>query len=143
MARPRVTRAIRQRVEAAAGGRCGYCLTPQAFTAMPLHIEHILPLAAGGTSDESNLWVACPLCNGYKGTQTGATDPETREVAPLYDPRRQDWTEHFYWSADGSLVLGSTPTGRASVVALKLNNPHLVRARLRWVAAGWHPPRAS
>lgn len=28
---------------------------------MPMHLEHIVPIAAGGTSDEDNLWLACPL----------------------------------------------------------------------------------
>jgi hypothetical protein len=59
--------------------RCGYCLTSQRLTAMPMHFEHILPRAAGGTSDEENLWLACPLCNGYKGIRTHYPDPETGE----------------------------------------------------------------
>jgi HNH endonuclease len=42
--------------------RCGYCLTSQRITAMPMHVEHIIPLAAGGTSAEEDLWLACPLC---------------------------------------------------------------------------------
>jgi hypothetical protein len=30
--------------------------------------------------------------------------------------------------------------GRATVDALKLNNPEIVAARVLWVGAGWHPP---
>lgn len=56
---------------------------------MPLHIEHIIPVATGGTSSEENLWLACPLCNGYKGTQTHATDPEYSQSASLFNPRQQ------------------------------------------------------
>jgi hypothetical protein len=30
-----------------------------------------------GYNNESNLWLACPLCNRYKGDKTAAVDPET------------------------------------------------------------------
>lgn len=33
-----------------------------------------------------------------------------------------------------------TPIGRVTIVSLKMNNPVIVAARLRWVIAGWHPP---
>jgi len=105
-----------------------------------MHVEHIIPQAAGGPSTEENLWLACPLCNGHKGTQTHGTDPESGEQVPLFNPRRQDWHGHFCWSEDGTLIVGRTACGRATVVALRLNNKHLVRARRRWVMAGWHPP---
>jgi hypothetical protein len=107
---------------------------------MPMHIEHIVPVVAGGTSLEDNLWLACALCNGYKATQINALDSVTGEIVPLYNPRRQRWASHFDWSADGTEILGQTPTGRATVFALKLNNEYLTRARRRWVAASWHPP---
>lgn len=107
---------------------------------MPLHVEHIIPIAAGGSSAEENLWLACALCNGYKGTQTSGRDPASGDVVPLFNPRRQVWAEHFRWSDDGTLVIGSTPTGRVTVETLKLNNVYLVRARARWAAVGWHPP---
>lgn len=105
-----------------------------------MHVEHIIPLAAGGNSDEENLWLACPLCNGFKGSQIHAVDPETGEIAPLFNPRRQNWHDHFEWRADGVEIQGVTPTGRATVGALKLNNEILTQARRRWVLAGWHPP---
>lgn len=107
---------------------------------MPLHLEHIVPVAAGGATVEENLWLACPLCNGHKGTQTHATDRETGAFAPLFNPRRQVWSDHFRWSDDGTLIVGTTPTGRATVDALRLNNGYLVQARARWVLAEWHPP---
>ena len=100
----------------------------------------VVPLAAGGPCDEENLWLACPLCNGYKGIQTHAHAPETGETVALFNPRRQVWSEHFCWSGDGVEILGLTSCGRATVVALKLNNESIIRARRRWVLAGWHPP---
>jgi len=59
---------------------------------------------------------------------------------PLFNPRRQRWLDHFSWSDDGTRVVGITPAGRATVMALRLNNAEIVAARRRWVAVGWHPP---
>ena len=140
MPRPYIADALRRKVMEDAQYRCGYCLTSQRFTAMPMHIEHLIPLAAGGTSDEENLWLACPLCNGAKGTRVRYPDPTTGEDAPLFNPRRDVWSAHFRWSDSGVEIIGLTPCGRATVAALKLNNEHLTRARCRWVLAGWHPP---
>lgn len=140
MARPYIARALREKIMAEARYRCGYCLTPRLFTAMPMHVEHIIPLAAGGSSDEDNLWLACALCNGYKREQTHRIDPLTGERVPLFNPRRQIWNEHFRWSEDGINIVGQTACGRATVIALKLNNPYFRQARSRWFAAGWHPP---
>lgn len=140
MARVRITKTLRQKVAIQAGNRCGYCLTPQSFTAMPMHVEHIVPLAKGGSTDEDNLWLACPLCNGHKGAQTQAVDPLTGISSLLFNPRLQGWGDHFEWSADGFMIVGKSVCGRATVVALQLNNGFLVSARRRWVMAGWHPP---
>jgi 5-methylcytosine-specific restriction endonuclease McrA len=62
---------------------------------MPLQIEHIKPLVAGGTSERNNLWPACPLCNGHKASRTHAPDPITGLETTLFNPREQKWDEHF------------------------------------------------
>ena len=80
---------LRRRVTEEGRSRCGYCLTSQTIVAVPMHIEHIVPLAAGGQTVPENLWLACPLCNRYKGVQTHAVDPETGERVPLFHPRAQ------------------------------------------------------
>ncbi len=105
-----------------------------------MHIEHIVPLAEGGSSNEDNLWLACPLCNLHKGIQTHAADPATAKLTRLFHPRQQRWSEHFEWSNDGVKILGKTDVGRATISALRLNNDLLMRARQRWVLASWHPP---
>ena len=124
-----------------AGPRCGYCRTSAKITGQPLTIEHIIPVARGGSSDEENLWLSCRRCNQYKGVQIEASDPRTGELVPLLNPRTQSWQEHFAWSGDGYRIIGLTSTGRATVVALRLNNDEIVAARRLWVGVGWHPPR--
>jgi hypothetical protein len=85
-------------------------------------IEHIIPLVKGGSSDESNLWLACPLCNGHKSSKVEAIDPQTETTVPLFNPRTQRWSDHFDWSDDGTQVIGITPMGRATVASLCLDS---------------------
>ena len=49
------------------------------------------------------------------GLEWGAT-------VPLFNPRMQNWVEHFAWSADGIRILGRTSIGRATVAALHLSD---------------------
>ena len=118
--------------------RCGYCLLPQSLNPNPLEIEHLLPTAKGGTDDEENLWLACRLCNGYKGVQTEAIDPKTAGSVALFNPKTQHWNEHFRW--DDEKIIGKTACGRATVQALKLNNEIILPVRKKWISAGWFPP---
>lgn len=107
-----------------------------------LEIEHIIPLSKGGSNDESHLWLACPLCNGHKASKIEAIDSITEKTVPLFNPRKQIWSEHFQWSEDGIKIIGKTPVGRATVSALRLSNdPDALEVRSYWVMAGWHPPQ--
>ena len=108
---------------------------------MPLQIEHLIPLVAGGTSAEDNLWLACPRCNLHKGSRTHARDPETGQRVSLFDPRRQQWADHFVWEQSGLIIAGITSVRRATVAALQMNNAFVVHARQVWIACGWHPPQ--
>lgn len=105
-----------------------------------MEIEHIIPSALGGLTEESNLWLACSLCNEHKGIRVAAPDPLSDEFVPLFNPRQQVWQEHFAWSEDGERIIEQTAVGRATVTALRLNRALLVRSRRIWVAAGLHPP---
>jgi hypothetical protein len=141
MSRDYIPKALRERVAAQAGHRCGYCLTSSLFVGAPFEIDHILPESLGGLTEEDNLWLACPLCNGHKSNRIASLDPLTGEEMRLFDPRRQVWSEHFAWADAGDRIVGITPAGRATVVALQLNRSALVQARRAWVAVGWHPPK--
>lgn len=136
-----VSKALRAQIADEAGHRCGYCLTDQRVSGAQMHLEHLFPKARGGSSERDNLWLSCAWCNSYKGAQIEVQDPVTKTTVALFNPRRQDWFEHFVWDKEGVRIIGATPTGRATVEALKLNNPYIVPARRLWVLAGWHPPR--
>jgi hypothetical protein len=142
MSRTRIPKVLRDRVTARARSRCGYCLTSEAIVGTPMEVDHIIPESLGGLTEEENLWLACSLCNDSKSGRIAAIDPTSGDVVRLFDPRRQEWKEHFQWTEAGDRIVGLTPTGRATVVALRLNRPSLVQARQAWVAVGWHPPQA-
>jgi hypothetical protein len=133
--------ALRARLVAQAGNRCGYCRAHQHYVYEPLHLEHIVPRARGGRTEETNLWLACSLCNRYKSDQTHGRDPVTGRRVRLFNPRRQQWSRHFRWSAEGSEVIGQTVCGRATVTALQMNNDLAILVRLQWITVGWHPPQ--
>ena len=140
MTSPAIPEAVQERIRKTAHNRCGYCLSPQQLVLGKLEIEHIIPRASGGRDNEDNLWLACRLCNSYKAAQTHAYDPLSTRQMPIFNPRQQSWKRHFRWSNDGIHIIGRTRIGRATVIALQLNNPIAATVRRNWVAAGWHPP---
>jgi 5-methylcytosine-specific restriction endonuclease McrA len=135
-----ISAALRRRVAEAARFRCGYCLTAQRIIGPLLEIDHFIPESRGGSSDEENLWLACPMCNSHKADRQEALDPESRAMVPLFNPRAARWEEHFEWIEAGTMIRDKTPQGRATVVALQMNHQDIVAARGLWVIAGWHPP---
>jgi HNH endonuclease len=138
-----ISEAVRARVRASAQDRCGYCQSLQKYVLGILEIEHIIPKAAGGSDEEENLWLACRLCNSYKGIQTQGQDPESDRNVKIFNPRFQQWTRHFTWINNGTHIEGITACGRATVIAMQLNNPYAVPVRQAWISAGWHPPTES
>jgi HNH endonuclease len=141
MGRTYISVELDRRVRESAQNRCGYCLSPQHLVMARLEIEHMIPLAKQGSNDESNLWLACPICNGHKSDKIAAIDPETQESVSLFNPRFQLWAEHFRWIEGGLKIEGITATGRATVVALRLaDDPDALMVRSFWIQVGWHPP---
>ena len=129
--------ARRAEVAARAGHRCEYCHLPTRGQVATFPIDHILPRSAGGTTDPANLALACPHCNAHKWEQAEAADPESGATVPLYHPRRDAWDEHFRYAA-GELV-GRTPSGRATVAALAVNDPDMVELRQLLADLGLFP----
>jgi len=107
-----IPRPLRDRVAIDARHRCGYCLTDQRVSGAQMHIEHIIPRARGGQSEESNLWLACAWCNSFKGIQTTAQDSFTGAEAALFNPRTQRWLYHFAWDDGDTRIVGLTPRAR-------------------------------
>ena len=107
---------------------------------MPLVVDHIVPKALGGGDNPDNLCAACYRCNEFKGIETHDLDPVNGEFVPLFNPRLHSWGEHLAWANGGTHIVGRTAIGRATVLALRLNNEYVVEARVLWIARQWHPP---
>jgi hypothetical protein len=132
---------LRRRVAAQARYRCGFCLTQEAIIGWPMEFDHLLPRSLGGLTVEDNLWLACSPCNEHKGSRLLVVDPKTGWVVNVFNPRHQDWRDHFAWAAGGTRIDGTTAIGRATAAALHMNRSSIVLSRRIWVAAGWHPPQ--
>ena len=140
MSASHISRSLRQEVIGDFGRRCAYCQTAIAITGARLVIDHIIPESAGGETLRENLCSACHSCNEFKGAQVLGIDPITGQSTPLFHPRQQRWHNHFRWSEDGTQIVGISPMGRATVIALNMNHLEIVEARRRWTQIGWHPP---
>jgi hypothetical protein len=102
--------------------------------------EHIVPRSAAGETVYGNLCFSCPTCNRFKADRTTAADPVTQQDVPLFHPQRDHWGDHFAWNEDATAINGLTPTGRATIAALRMNRAQLIRVRRMWVAMREHPP---
>lgn len=131
----RVPTQLRRRVIQRADNRCEYCLFPQKFYLFSFEMEHIVLEKHGGRTVYENLALACPFCNLAKGTDLGSLDPLTGILTPFFNPRTQNWKDHF--RLDGALITPLTPEGRVTTIIFKLNHPDRIRERKLAIKIGW------
>lgn len=129
--------ATKRAVYERAGGCCEYGRSCDKNTSQIMEVEHIDP---NGDDALENLCLSCGNCNRSKAAFSRAIDPETNAEVQLFNPRKQRWSEHFRWVENGTMIVGLTATGRATVYRLKMNREIMREARARWAAAGYHPP---
>jgi hypothetical protein len=140
MPESRISAELRQQISVRAGGCCEYCRSQARYATQAFSVEHILPRVQGGATSLDNLALACQGCNNHKYDKVAAPDPVNGQHVPLYHPRRDRWDTHFAWSDDFTLMIGITPTGRATVESLQLNRDGVVNLRRLLYAIGQHPP---
>ena len=132
---------LRAEVAARAQRCCEYCRAQEKFSPDSFSIEHITPVSGGGSSESDNLANSCQGCNNRKYVSVGAVDTLTGELVALYHPRQQQWSDHVAWNEDFTVVIGLTPTGRATVEKLHLNRRGLVNLRRVLFELHEHPPK--
>lgn len=120
--------------------RCAYCQMPAIYLPRGLEKEHILPRSKKGSDTAPNICPACSNCNGHKADKIFSVDPHSGKKTALFHPRKQNWNEHFTWDQTGVKVLGLSPTGRATISALKMNLPEILAWRAIIVRLGGYPP---
>ena len=140
MPKPRVTARQRAAVIARACACCEYCRAQEQYAPDSFSVEHIIPVTKGGTNALTNLAYSCQGCNGRKYVSIEAIDPATGMIVPLYHPRQYRWDDYFAWPPDCSLIIGLTPTGRATLEKLQLNRVGLVNLRRVLYRFAAHPP---
>jgi len=117
-----------------AGARCEYCHFPEAFAELRFKIDHVVARKHGGASDLGNVALACFRCNTCKGPNLTGVDPKTGSVTVLFNPRSDEWSQHFRWS--GERLKGKTPQGRTTIEVLRINRPDVVALRRSLRAEG-------
>jgi hypothetical protein len=125
-------------VRISARGTCEYCRLPQSCQEATFHIDHIRPAVAQGPTAADNLALACVTCSLRKAARTRVRDPRTGRMVLLFNPRRDDWDDHFRWTAGWRLV-GRTARGRATIIALGMNRPAIIAIRRTLAALGRFP----
>ena len=61
-------------------------------------------------------------------------------LSNIRHPRQDVWHEHFVWSKDSLFLVGLTPTGRATIEALRLNRAGIINLRDALKLEGKHLP---
>lgn len=105
-----------------------YCGLAQIHSPLAtLHVEHIRPLKHGGSDLIENLALACIDCNLAKGSNPTGIDPETERLTVLFNPRTQNWNDHF--ERRGILLIGKTDVGRTTIDVLRMNSEEQLQLR--------------
>jgi len=118
----------RDDVRGRALGCCEYCKLPDEPSGLlPFHVDHVRAKQHRGSDALDNLCYACSRCNKFKGPNLSSFDPITEVHVSLFDPRHDDWDEHFRF--DGPVIIGRTAEARATIELLQMNEPRRVNLR--------------
>ena len=128
---------LRQQVRRRAKNRCEYCLLAEQDAFFPHEPDHIISEKHGGATTAKNLALSCFDCNRFKGSDIASLDPVTGNLVPLFNPRTDDWENHF--QIDDGMICTLTAIGRATERLLRLNLPARVEIRATLAQAGRFP----
>jgi hypothetical protein len=146
---------VRLAVQVRARDACEYCLMP---TRSLFEVDHIVPVSrwreyldgrfvmmTGGDEHEPNhltnfAW-SCSYCNLAKGNRVSGRIK--RRTVRLFNPRRDQWNEHFGMTGRHVLIKGLTSVGQATEQVLAFNDARLngpLVARHKAILDGIYPP---
>ena len=118
--------------------RCEYCRIPEIGTFYSLQIDHITSLKHDGETEPENLAYACTLCNRNKGTDLGTRLEKGGPIVPFFNPREDNWFEHFEADKIGMIVPKSL-IGEATVKIFGMNHADSIIERRLLIAVGRYP----
>jgi 5-methylcytosine-specific restriction endonuclease McrA len=128
---------LRKLVIKRASKRCEYCLIHQDFSIYTHEVDHIIAVKHSGETTADNLALSCLSCNRHKGSDFATIDQLTKEIVPLFHPRRQVWDEHF--SLENARIEGKTQIGQGTTRLLQFNVPNRVLERQVLMSQGQYP----
>lgn len=132
-----IPEALRQLVYERANGHCEYCRLDVRYAYFPYEIDHIVAEKHEGKTDESNLCLSCFECNCHKGSDLSSYDAQVDDIVRLFNPRRDQWSDHF--QLNDAQILALTPIGRVTVKLLQFNKRERLLEREELIAAGKYP----
>lgn len=114
------------------GRTCAYCGAKE----IPLQVEHIVPVARGGSNRVSNLALACEPCNQGKGTRTavefGHPEVQAQAKRPLRDAAAMNATR---WTLYRRLLAFELPVEVGSGGRTKYNRCKQQLPKTHWLDA--------
>ena len=129
--------ALRRDVIKRAGNCCEYCLLRQSDIFLSFEVDHIVSEKHDGETKIDNLCLSCPDCNRNKGSDIGSFDRQTKLLTPFFNPRIQDWNDHF--RLDDFVIEPLTDIGRVTVRLLKMNLLERIEDRKIYSETGVYP----
>ncbi|NJL10045.1 MAG: HNH endonuclease [Calothrix sp. SM1_7_51] len=127
MSKTYISSALRKLIYSRANGCCEYCFFPEVVTLTSHEVDHVVAEKHGGLTEANNLALSCILCNKYKGSDLTSIDPETGEIIPLFNPRKDKWNDNFL--LEGADFVPLTAKGRVTIRLLQLNRRDRVEER--------------
>ena len=141
MSKTYVSVALRQLVRTRSKSLCEYCLISEEDTYFGCQVDHIISEKHGGATQESNLAYACSYCNRNKGSDIGSIVGETQRFCRFFNPRVDQWTDHF--RLDGIRIAALTPIGEVTARILDFNHVDRLIERAELAALGQYPSMAA
>ena len=123
----RTPKVLKQLVRDRAMQHCEYCRVHEDDSVLSHRPDHIVAWKHRGETVQENMAWSCFWCNAHKGTDLASIDPENGRIVRLFNPRRDDWHEHFQIRAGRIIPL--TAIGRVTVRLLQFNRPETVMSR--------------
>jgi hypothetical protein len=138
MSKSYISATLRREVIERAGGCCEYCRSNSADRVIDFAIDHVIAEKHGGPTQSDNLCLSCYWCNSFKGSDLSSVDwDHDGAIVPLFQPRRNRWTEHF--RLEGLRIVPLTATGRVTVFLLQMNAPERIKERRLLEELGVYP----
>jgi hypothetical protein len=128
---------LRRLVFERANGCCEYCRLGHEDNFVSHEVDHIIAEKHRGETTADNLCLSCIDCNRHKGTDFASIDLETGQVALLFDPRRDQWNDHF--RLNGPEIEPRTPQGRVTVFLLDMNSLTQLAKRAELIEINRYP----